>query len=532
MPRRGAREMAADRTTWPVHIPNATQFSKEDRGLVSPLTLVSQIKGMPQVMRLLATTRVDHNHGQRRSPGDWALIYLAYVIGREANVEPWHRAMQDRPEVWRACGFASIPAYPTVWQRFAELEQFADVFEEAAHLLIQLARRKNPLIGAWVYVDGTECETHAMEHHACGPNDACSYKGQRRGPRRNRVSAEQACLLREQDKITDAKDMARPRKQVPGTPIPEEGSRDETERGVRVVRGGHWWYTRDKDTATRAYGSAKWWDGYMHHRAIDLVTHAPLAVRVTAANKNEKDELPALYERACAATGVEAVAVLADKGLSVSSVYDSLTERGVTLVTPTRKTSKGPVADGRTPASNPRCDMHGIPTCKHCGLPCDFVGFSNKSGKARVWFKCPVPSTAKCEGVQSMLCSKATRRLIPMWRTSPIYNVLRSQIGNLEHVHEDWRTRYRSGGKSLRDRQRRVGLACQQLRANAALLIEWCWVLMRQGWIGPRRTERAQPVPLSDNGRYARLVKRRKKKYLLGGAYAASKPPPGALLPA
>lgn len=532
MPATAQREAVADRDVWPVSIPNATQFSSDDGNLFTSLTLISQIKGMPQVMRTLSATRVDHNHGQRRSPGDWSLIYLAYVIGREPNVEPWHRAMQERPEVWRACGFSSIPAYQTVWQRFAELEQFEAVFEKAAHLLIQVARRKNPLIGAWMYMDGTECETHAKEHHACGPDDACPTKGQRRGPKRNRLRADEACALREQDKITDATGMERPRKHVPGIPIPAEGTREITERGVRVVRGGHWWFTRDLDAATRAYGATKWWDGYMHHRAIDLVTHAPIVVRVTPANVNEHDEFPRLYERACEATGIEATAVIADMGFSVSSVYDLLTERGVTLVTPTRETSKGPVADGRTPSANPRCDMHGIPTCKHCGLPCDFVGFSKESGKARVWFRCPLPSRVKCRRVQSMVCSKATRRLIPIWRTAPVYNVLRAQIGNLEHVHEDWRTRYKSGGKELHDRQRRIGIACQQLRASAALLIEWCWVLMRQGWIGPRRTERATPVPLSDNGRHARLMARRKKLSLLGGGYPSPKPPPGALLPA
>ncbi len=138
--------------------------------------------------------------------------------------------------------------------------------------------------------------------------------------------------------------------------------------------------------------------------------------------------------------------------------------------------------------------MHGIPTCKHCGLPCDFGGFSTASGKARVWYRCPLPRDAKCRKPQSMLCSKQLRKLIPIWRT-----------------------RYRSGGKTLRDRQRRTGLACQQLRASAAMLVEWCWVMMRQGWLGTRRTERAQPVPLGDNGRYARLIGRRRKMFLLGG---------------
>ncbi len=529
---RKARAMAATRTTWPSHIPGATRFSEEDGNFLSPLTLVSQIKGLAQVMRMLNKARVDHNHGRRRAPGNWALIYLVYIISRDANLEPWHRGMQTLPQVWHACGFREIPAYQTVWQRFVELEQFAQVFEEAARLVIQMARRRNPLIGAWHYVDGTEVQTHAKSHHACGPDDACPTKGHKRGPKRNRVNVEDAAALRQQGLVIDPADATRPTTKTSGTPLPPDGTREITEDGVRYVQGGHWWFSRDVDASTRAYKNNRVFEGYESNKDIDLVTHAPLAVVITTARVNEHDVLPELYDRACHNTGVEAVAVMADKGLAVSSVYDFLVERGVTPVMPTRENSKGPVADGRAPSPKAPCDMHGIPTCKHCGLPCDFGGFSTASGKARVWYRCPLPRDAKCRKPQSMLCSKQLRKLIPIWRTSPIYNVLRSQLGNLEHVHEDWRTRYRSGGKTLRDRQRRTGLACQQLRASAAMLVEWCWVMMRQGWLGTRRTERAQPVPLGDNGRYARLIGRRRKMFLLGGAYSAGKPPPGVLLPA
>ncbi len=529
---RKQRAMAVERTAWPSHIPGATRFSEENGTFLSPLTLVSQIKGLAIVMRLLAGALIDHKHGRRRAPGHWPLIYLVYVISREANLEPWHRGMQTLPHIWSACGFQTIPAYQTVYQRFVELEQFAHLFEAAAQLVIKMARRRDPRIGAWIHVDGTEVETHAREHHACTDADACPHKGKKRGPNRNRVSVDEATSLRELDQITPAAELDRPTAKVSGIPIPPDGTREKLPDGTeRYVRGGCWRTSRDPDARTRAYGTEKWWDGQMHHRAIDGFTHAPLATVVTSANVNEQDVLPELYDRATDATGVEAVAVLADKGLAVSSVYDFLVERGVTPVMPTRETSKGKTADGRSPSPDARCDLHGIPTCKHCGLPCDFVGFSTASGKARVWYRCPLPRDDRCRKTQSMLCSKEVRKLIPIWRTSPIYNVLRSQIGNLEHVHEDWRTRYRCGGKTLRDRQRRVGIACQQLRVNAALLVEWCWVMMRQGWLGARRKERAQPVPLNDNGRYARLIERRRKMFLLGGAYSAGKPPDGILLP-
>lgn len=541
---------AIDRTTWPEQLPAATRFSDEGPSFQSPLTLISRVKGMPRTMALLDSMLIDHEHGKRRSPGHWGLVLLWFTISHEANIVPFYAASLAQPQMWAACGFREIPSYPTVHARLVELEQFAPVLEEAAAGLIQMARKRNPLIGAWIVVDGTECETHAQPQHDCQPGEACPSQGKKRGPRLKCTSAEEAARLRQEGKAIDPASEAAPdadattddadtgkrkrrrKRQPTGDPIPPNGTVEITEDGVRFVSGGHWWLSRDKDAGTRSYGGKKAWHGYMNNKATDLVTRAPLAVWVTPATANEFHLLPALYDRATANSGVEAVAVIADAGLTTNANYDFLTERGVTLVGPTREGSKGKVADGMTVSLDNRCDMHGVPTCRGCGMPCDYVGFSKKSGKARVWFRCPLPSTKKCEKTQSMVCSKAVQRLIPLWRTSSVYSVLRSQVGNLEHVHEDWRSRYRSGGKSLRERPRRVGLAWQQLRANAALLIEWMWVLLRQGWIGPKKAPRAKTVPLSDNGRWASLMERRKRLGLVGGGYACGKAPPGILLPA
>lgn len=54
-------------------------------------------------------------------------------------------------------------------------------------------------------------------------------------------------------------------------------------------------------------------------------------------------------------------------------------------------------------------------------------------------------------------------------------------------------------------------------------LIEWVWVLLRQGWIGRKRGERVQPVPLSDGGRCSKLMRRRRRGFLLGCGYAVSR---------
>ena len=522
------------RSEWPAQLPGATRFSDEGPNFMTPLTLVTQIKGLGhQTMSLLDQAQVNHGHGQRRAPGHWPLLYLCFVIGREPNLEPWYRTVVGNQSFWNACGFTEgVPSYKTVWQRFAELEQFAHVFEQAAAGLIQMARRKDPRIGAWVISDGTECETHAQPQHDCAAGDACPTRGKKRPPRLKRLSAADASRGRQRGDVIEPEDAPHVPKGRSGTPIPDEGTREVLEDGsVRFVSGGHWWKTRDAGAGTRLYKGNKVWFGYMNHKAVDLVTRTPLTVMVTSATENEQHVFPRLYDQATRNSGVEAVAVVADAGLSVSSVYDFLVERGVTPVMPSRRRKKPvPVASGQAPSPQHSCDKHGVPVCRGCGLPCDFVRFTNKP-KARVWFRCPLPSTDACDGTQSMLCSKATRRLIPIWRTSPVYNVLRAQMGNLEHVHEDWRTWFRCGGKNLRERQRRAGLQCQQLRASAALLIEWVWVLLRQGWIGRRRTERVNAVPLTDNGRWARLMRRRRREFLLGGGYAAGKAPPGIQTP-
>ncbi|HEU4977652.1 MAG TPA: hypothetical protein VFT42_02030 [Solirubrobacteraceae bacterium] len=56
-----------------------------------------------------------------------------------------------------------------------------------------------------------------------------------------------------------------------------------------------------------------------------------------------------------------------------------------------------------------------------------------------------------------------------------------------ERVHHHWRQRYRVGADDHMLRPKRRGIACQQLRANAALVIEWLQILHREGWLASAR---------------------------------------------
>lgn len=70
------------------------------------------------------------------------------------------------------------------------------------------------------------------------------------------------------------------------------------------------------------------------------------------------------------------------------------------------------------------------------------------------------------------------------------------------------------------------------MRANAAILAQWLWALLRQGWLGSS-PERAQLVELGDGGFLRRLIDARNRKGILGGSYprrsrAGSAPPSAA----
>jgi len=86
-----------------------------------------------------------------------------------------------------------------------------------------------------------------------------------------------------------------------------------------------------------------------------------------------------------------------------------------------------------------------------------------------------------------MACSKDWATLIPLWRTEEAYFALKESHDSYERVHHLFRIRYRVGADNHALRPKRIGLPCQQLRANAALVVEWLRILHREGWVGSAR---------------------------------------------
>ncbi len=79
---------------------------------------------------------------------------------------------------------------------------------------------------------------------------------------------------------------------------------------------------------------------------------------------------------------------------------------------------------------------------------------------------------------------------MPLWRTDPIYHELRTSDSQYERVHRHWRERYLVAGESLATRPKRRGIGCQELRAQAARLVEWLRISWREGWLGSARRNR------------------------------------------
>ena len=157
-------------------------------------------------------------------------------------------------------------------------------------------------------------------------------------------------------------------------------------------------------------------------------------------------------------------------------------------------------------------DRHGIPRCRHCGGQSKFVRFAHKP-YPRLWFECLEDRTYGCKRSQSIACSKNWRSLLPLWRVERAYMALRESHQIYERVHNHWRSRYRVGAATHEMRPKRRGLTCQQLRANAALLIEWLRILDREGWLGSARRNRRTSVRTEAPAAIIQRIRESRAKY-------------------
>lgn len=410
--------------------------------------------------------------GRPRKPGEWTLAYLAFVNSGEREIRRWWRAAP--PELWDRAGFGRVPGYQAVYEAFVALEEHEDAYRQVANSLVRLAvQESDGKVGHALHVDGTEAETHSRLIHECTGKelDTCTHSLTRR------AGSGEAREVRQRE--------------AEGIPVDDDTFEiaDEIagdERGLRLRLGQCWYRLSDGDAGVRAYtasnGTAKkWWVGYYNLKAVDHYTGGVLATHVVSASVQEYHAYPGLYERATEAIGHAPAAIVADKGFSVASVYELHTRDGVASVMPWRRSNHEKVR-----RDHERFDRHGIPRCKHCGHETSFVRFQADTGpndEPRLWVRCTRPADAACRQTQTIYCKAHWRLLLPLWRTSEAYQVLRASHDNYEHAHHRWRERYAVGGDTKADRPKRRGIGVQRLRASAALIIEWLTICHRQGWL-------------------------------------------------
>jgi hypothetical protein len=497
----------------------ATEFSRHPE-IQDQLWAIMMLKRHPQWLDpLLTGTNLSSNFGRPRIEGHWALAYLAFVVSGHPDVQPWFFSTED--PLWVECGFQAKPKYHVVWHRFAELESESETFDEVAGLLIrQAVHHSDGRVGRDISLDGTEAQSNARAEHDCQPGDNC----------RRRVARYPGSLETSEVRGIRQHEAEGPPPEDIDDLILGEAELVETrplQKGKRVKVGDCFYQLLDADAGCRAYKTSggrvkKFWIGYYNVKAIDHFTGAPISILVDSASIQEPKLCIEILDRVTAATGETPRAIVGDKGLSTKEMFEAAIRRGISPVIPFRTWGRNA---GRV--DHEEFDRYGVPRCKHCGGHTRQVRFSFEPPVRypRIGFKCEDKTLPACRNEQTIACSKGWNYLLPLPVTSAAYCSLRDLHSKHERVHELMRRRYRVGAKSNAVRPRRIGRGCQQLRASAAVLIEWLRIVHLQGWIGSTR-RRLRGIVKIGSGKITaeRLAEKRLRNGLLSpyGAKAFS----------
>ncbi len=480
-------------------LPGATAFSK-DHEVNHHDWLIDTMLALPSIFDpLVQATTIQRPYTKARMPGMWALAYLCFVMSKMVDVQPWYSSVtrgKNPMAFWERLGFVGCPpAYGTVYARFCELEERADAFRDTAGVLIRLARSFEPRIGQNIHVDSCEAETHAKLHHddaGCDHPDCVAAReaGQEiSAPRVERMSTKETGALR-QEAIKAQSPDPEERREIAWTDLEASEQQQRIGRELRRHKvNKHWYLSRDLDAGVRAYvrngKKIKFWPGYYNQKFIDHLMGAAVYIPVESASINEHTIYMEHYPTLVEVLGAEPLNVIADRGFDIKAVRMMHTKRGVGSCVALRDHPNQP-ADRDTEL----LDRNGVPRCQGCGGETRVVNVDCTEYPV-VFYECMVPVTDGCFGRKRMRCSVDWRRLGPLMETDPVYHELRESHSEYERVHGHMRRRYRIGGDNVDMRPFRLGRGCQQLRAHAAVLIEWLRIDYRQGWL-PGMT----PVPV------------------------------------
>jgi hypothetical protein len=487
--------MPRQRFQTPDRLMGATAFS-QDRSLNGGMQMVRLVKHHRWLSRdLRRRVRLASPYGRQRLRGRWELIAVAFVASDYIDIQPWYDESTD--SLWHACGFIVKPSYRTTW-RLRELAGVADEFLIAAGKLIRRARDKDPRVMAHVHFDNTEDETHAALVHDCS-RDECPQRrpgqqghasGRGRAGAGQRPQRQATKAFREERHQLAALDPETVEREEAGhVPDRVEVVQHGNRRVKRVKVGGCWYRTLDLDAGIRAYmgprGAKRFWHGYYSGKAVDHFTGGVIPI-VESASLREHTIFEKHYDLVCDLAGAAPQTAIGDKGLSIASAFKKCTTNGTAPVFPWRAGG----GDYKRHDHDTH-DRHGVPRCKHCGGPTDFVRFSAgdrsrapEDRHPRLWARCMAVATPECEQEQTIACEENWRLLIPLWRTEELYHELKESHSTYEAHHDYWRDRYKVAADDIGIRPKVRDIDFHRLRANVACLIEWLRICVRQGWLG------------------------------------------------
>jgi hypothetical protein len=531
---RGGRSRLTMRSV-PHELPGATRFSADEDDN-NAYSLIHMVKGYPEIYAdLITATTAPHGKGPERMAGQWALAYLTFVNSRHPNIQPWyHRARVDL-DLWKECGFSGLPCYNTVYKRFTELEKLNggmhSICRDLTARLITRARLQDNEVGRHWHIDSTEAQSNAKLHHDCQESDKqkCRWRTDLKRDRTIKMvpsGTVRALRHSEADHPIDGSKTPEVDQYRYAGPIRKV--KVEGEPMNRIFYAGHWWKTRDPDASGRAYTRGNHvkaaWFGYYQTTVVDHYTGAALASVTVPANDQEHISYPDVFERALANNGgVKPFIVAGDRGYSARNVFEYNTNLGVASAFPYRRWNQTEPVH-RQPTD--LYDEHGVPRCQSCDGETRFLSNAiehrilangQEANIPRQWFTCKVPVNADCKKRQSITLTANPRYTLPLWRTEPAYLAMRVSRQLYERKHRQMRMNFLVGPDDKSIRPKRFGQAWMQLRASAAVFVEWIRVLARCGWDGSGESVVGLPRKTSDGGATHRLAQARARRRQSGG---------------
>jgi hypothetical protein len=515
-----ARSFCKRRNELACYLEGATRFS-DDGVLDDPRLLIRAIKRIPQLRALLAAEAgLASPYGRPRLPGSYVLLYAAFCIDRDADVESFYNRHRTS-DLWRLSGFERVPSINTLYTRFAELSRLDATMQESIGALVGTARRHVPEIGRHVHIDGSLAASHARLQHACdrsGNDRGCGNNDPH--PLPSRLSEDEAIHQHHQEDAAPADEDAT-RSAAALEALDDEGLRrwglDPLDPAVRrsrwYEREGHLLRCRDPEAGVRTYralrGKQRTTIGTNHLLVTDHVTGGTLAFDVVPADRNEHACAADLMDDTQRLVGLYPQAMVADRGFHTRGVFTSLHDRQITYVGPWRKTHHQPTRADAAAAADNRVDRHGVIRCRHCGGPTvkhgRHLGTVSSRGRTAIRVRCAIQTLPECAGTQTTQPSVEPRLIAAIDRTDEVYWQLRHTHSNRERAHAERRSRCTVGGRDVLTRTKRLGIAPQRVRLRFAQLIDWVRICLRYGWVKApkgRRAKRHQIAWVTSPGAY------------------------------